>query len=246
MRLNRFYTPRTNLRDGSSLKLEDSDINHIRKVLRLSKGDEIIVFNGEKEYLAELGIVSREVVMANIVKQLREADFSEGAKVEITLFQGLLRVGKIDDILEKTIELGVDYVVPIECEFSQMKKDTAIQKISRWNKILVSASKQSERIRLPDLIEPMTFEESLTHLGEFDEVYFFTTENSKELKKLTKNSDKKLNKIACFIGPEGGFSPREHELAIQNKLEFYTLNNSVLRAETAAIFAVGILNFLYN
>jgi 16S rRNA (uracil1498-N3)-methyltransferase len=228
------------------LKLEDSDINHVRKVLRLSKGDEIIVFNGEKEYLAKLGIVSREVIMANIIKQLREEDFSKGSKVEITLFQGLLRAGKLDDILEKTTELGVDNIVPIECEFSQMKLDVAFKKISRWNKILVSASEQSERIRLPDLIEPMKFEESLTHLVEFDEVYFFTTDNSNELRNLVVKKNKEISKIACFIGPEGGFSPREHELAKNHKLEFYTLNKSILRAETAAIFSVGVLNFLYN
>lgn len=246
MRLNRFYTERTNIREGSSIKLSDSDIKHIRKVLRLSKGDEIVIFNGEKEFSAKLDIVSNSVIMATIGKQLREEDFSEGSKVEITLFQGLLRSGKLDDILERTTELGIDYVVPIECEFSQMKLDSAKLKIERWNKIIIAASKQSERIRLPDLVEPMTFKESIDHLKEFDKVYFFTTDKSETQLQLTTDIDKSHKKIAYFIGPEGGFSPSEHKLVKASGIEFYTLNSTVLRSETAAIFGAGILNFLYN
>jgi len=246
MRLNRFYTERINIREGSSVKLPDSDNAHIRKVLRLKKGDEIIVFNGEKEFLGELTLVSIDAVMVKLKKLLKEEDFSIDAKVEITLFQGLLRAGKFDDILEKTTELGIDYIVPIECEFSQSKVINAQGKIERWNKILIAASKQSERVRLPDLIEPMTFRESVEHLKEFDIVYFFTTSKKEKIKQLPKKIDKSVRKVAYFIGPEGGFSPKEHKLAKENSLEFYSIGKTVLRSETASIVVAGLLEFLYN
>lgn len=247
MRLNRFYTNRTNIRPGSSVKLEDSDIKHIRKVLRLTKHDEIIIFNGEKEFLASLDIVSNDVIMATLNKQLREEDFSEGIKVEITLFQGLLKAGKFDDILEKTTELGIDYIVPVECEFSQSKIENAINKIVRWNKIIIAASKQSERIRVPDLIEPMLFRDALEYLKEFDKVYFFSTkQEGMNAVKFIEQTSKKINKVAFLIGPEGGFSPKEHLLAIEAGLDFYTMGNTILKSETAAIFGAGLLHFLYN
>lgn len=245
MRLNRFYTERTNIREGSSVKLPDSDINHIRKVLRLKKGDEIIVFNGEKEFLAELNIVGSEFVTVRLKQQLRAEDFSDESKVEITLFQGLLRAGKFDDILEKVTELGVDFIVPIQCEFSQSKVENAVEKIERWNKILIAASKQTERIRIPELIQPMTFKESLEHVKEFDVVYFFTTKQD-TINKLKKSDKPNIKKVGFFIGPEGGFSPTEHKLAKESGLEFYSMSNTILRSETAAIFGTGILNFLYN
>ena len=245
MRLNRFYTERINLRVGSSIKLNDSDIQHIRKVLRLKKGDEIIIFNGEKEFLAELKLVGSEVIMAEITKKLKEEDFSDKNKVEITLFQGLLRAGKFDIILEKTTELGIDYIVPIECEFSQSKIIHAKDKIERWNKILISASKQSERIRLPSLIEPMSFKESLNYLKEYDIVYFFTTKKQ-DIKEINISPDPKIKKVAYFIGPEGGFSPAEEKMIADLGFQSYFLSKTILRSETAAIFGAGLLNFLYN
>jgi 16S rRNA (uracil1498-N3)-methyltransferase len=246
MRLNRFYTERTNVRLGSSVKLPDFDINHIRKVLRLKKGDKIIIFNGEKEYLAELRIVGSEVITAILTEELRSEDFSSEAKVEITLFQGLLRAGKFDDILEKTTELGIDYVVPVECEFSQSKVENANAKIERWNKVIIAASKQSERVRVPDLIQPMYFTDALEHLKEFDKVYFFSTAKNLEILNVDMQVDKLHRKVAYLIGPEGGFSPTENKLAQEHNLQFYTMGKTILRSETAAIFGAGLLNYLYN
>lgn len=239
MRINRFYTEREKLRVGSSVKLPDFEVAHIRKVLRLKKGALVHLFNNEKEYIAKLDLVTNDVVMATIEKEIRS---HETKAVELTLFLALLKAGKFDDILEKATELGVDKIVPIECEFSQSKIEHARQKIDRWNKILISASKQSHRIKIPDLVEPITFSDSLGYLSEFDLVYLFTTEEG--AKKIDYVEGTK--KLAYFIGPEGGFSKNEVDKMELAGVTKASLNTNILRSETAAIYSTGLLSYLYN
>jgi len=268
MRLNRFFTERTNLTLNSSVKLEDSDIRHIRNVLRLKKGDEIILFNGEKEYLAELTIVGREFVTAKIRKILKVEDFSPEAGVEITLFQSLLRSNNFDLVVEKATELGVEAIVPIENEFSQVKVDVAERRMERWNKIVIAALKQSQRIKVPEIYQPMTFQDSLELRDKFDLVFLFTiprdnideSKNTVDLKTfINKNVEEYANnsttednkvskpqKVAFYIGPEGGFSPNEHKLGKAANLTFVSFGTTILRCETAAISLLAILKYIFS
>jgi 16S rRNA (uracil1498-N3)-methyltransferase len=250
MRLSRFYSERENLTIGSSVKLPDSEISHIRKALRLVKGDKIILFNGEKEFLAELTIVSKDIVKAKILELLRKADFSEEGGIEITLFQGLLRAGKMDLILKKTTELGISSIVPVECEYSQSKADKLIYKVDRWNKITIAASKQSGRIKIPEVKVPVLFQDVIAQANNFDIFYLFTIPNSKQskgivVKKLQKEPLSDIHNIAYFIGPEGGFSPNEYKLAKDAGMEICSFTDSVLTSENAAISALAILKFIY-
>lgn len=251
MRLNRFYTERKNLRIGSSVKLPDSDIQQIRKVLRLSKGDNVVVFNGEKEYLAQLTLIKRDVVLVKLTELLSET-FEDVDRVTFTLFQGLLRAGKFDTIIEKTTELGIDRIVPIECDFSQSKLEVVERKLERWNKLAVTASKQSERVTLPVVEQGYLFKDLKLILKKFDRVYFFTIPRKKiteslEVKSLSKiKANSKSKKIAFLIGPEGGFSPREHEWAKEWKLDFVYFDSPVLRSETASIAMTALLKLIYT
>jgi len=251
MRLNRFFTERKNLRIGSSVKLPDSDITHIRKVLRLKKGDKVLVFNGEKEYLAILTLVTKEVVLVKLEELLKET-IDESDELKFTLFQGLLKAGKFDTIIEKTTELGITSIVPVECDFSQSKVDVVERKLERWNKLALSAAKQSERINVPTIESGILFKELGAELKNYDRVYFFTIPRKKipeslEVKSLTKiKANSKSKRIAIIIGPEGGFSPREHEWAKEWKFEFVHFDAPVLRAETAAIVITGLMYFIYS
>jgi len=255
MRLNRFYTARTNLRIGSSVKLEDSDIKHIRKVLRLGKKDNIILFNGEKEFVAELKIVGAELITAKIIELRKEEDFSNENKVELTIFQCLLRSGKFDFIIEKTTELNIDNIVPVESNFSQTKLDIAKKKTERWNKVAIAAAKQCERITIPNISLPIEFKEISHILKDFDKIYFFTIPRAninislktlKLQKALINKGNTLIKKVAFLIGPEGGFSPGEHILANEWGLDFVTFGETILRSETAAISVTSILQFIYN
>ena len=260
MRLNRFYTERTNLTLNSSVKLQDSDIRHIRNVLRLKKGDEVVLFNGEKEYLAELKIVGREFITAKIKKILKVEDFSEEAGVEITLFQSLIKVANIDLIVEKTTEIGVDAIVPIESDFSQVKLDYVQKKPERWSKISIVAAKQSGRVKIPEIFQPTTFIDSLELAEKFDTVFFFTfpkesieeSLEASDLKEYTAKAGENPKKVAVqpsrvafYIGPEGGFSPAEHKLAKEAGFKFVKFGNNILRSETASIALLSVLKYIY-
>jgi len=251
MRLNRFFTERKNLRIGSSVKLPDSDIQQIKKVLRLTKGDKVIVFNGEKEYSATLTLVKRDVVLVKLEVLLQETPIDSN-EIRFTLFQGLLRAGKFDTIIEKTTELGISTIVPVECDFSQSKVEVVERKLERWNKLAVSAAKQSERMNVPVVENGVLYKNLKEILKTYDRVYFFTIprkkiEESLDVKSLTKvKANSKSKNIAFLVGPEGGFSPREHEWAKSWKLEFVHYEAPVLRAETASIVLTGLLKFIYS
>jgi 16S rRNA (uracil1498-N3)-methyltransferase len=243
MRLNRFFTERKHIAIGSSIKLQESDTAHIKKVLRLTSGDEIILFNGEREYLAELTLVTKEFVTAEVKKILRSS--AEETSIGITLFQGLLKGGMFDLVVEKSVELGISQIIPVECEYSQMKLDVAEHKFERWNKISLSAAKQSERLTIPEVSSPIRLSDiDIDVIEQFDQVFLFTLDKGKVS---TSQLPLKLEgkRIAYIIGPEGGFSPSEHEYLIETLgLTPYSLGTTILRAETASIVAGGILRFL--
>jgi len=250
MRLTRFYTERQNLRLNGSVKLPDSDIGHIRKVLRLESGDKVIVFNGVEEYLAELSLVTRGFVTVKLIELLKSEKMQKKEK-ELSIFQGLLRAGKFDLIIEKLTEIGVDNIIPVECEYSQTKKEIAAAKLSRWGKVALAAAKQSERLSLPEVLEPIEFSDILKVKDDFDKILLFTLPRknipeSLESVELTAELLKGVKKIAVLIGPEGGFSPREHKVAKDNGFTLVKVSEGVLRSETAAIVFSGIVKFLMS
>lgn len=250
MNLRRFYTERLNLRVGSSVKLPDSEIPHIRNSLRMEVGDEIILFNGEKEFKATLYKVSREVVMAKISAELGSEASGSTAGAEITLFQAIIKIPQFELIVEKTTELGVHEIVPVAAEFSQIKHNFFLGKVPRLEKIVLSACKQSERISIPKIGEIHSFEQMLGRLNEFDLFMFATIARGslsnyadvlKPIKEVVANVSKG-SKIAIAIGPEGGFSPTEHKKFTEHqssKAQMVAITPTILRAETAAITAVG-------
>lgn len=259
MRLNRFYTERRNITIGSSVKLEADQAQHIRKTLRLNPGDKIVIFNGIKEYLAELKNVRNDFARVKILKVLKEAKSKRDGIVEITLFMSLIRPKNFELVIEKCTELGVDDIVPMNTEYSQIGKERIVNKIERWEKIIIETCKQSERIKIPKLHEPIDFADFKEIQSQFDKVYLFSLPTTQEVrltgnksmqnietKRVTKDVERGIKKVAYLIGPEGGFSPFEHQAAKELDLNFYTLGSTILKAETAAISALSILNFVYE
>lgn len=247
MRLSRFYTERQNITINSSVKLNDSDNTHIRKVLRLQPGDEILLFNGEKEYLAELKVVSREVITAKVKGVQRQEDFSKESLVELVLFQSLPKAGKIELIIEKTVELGVDAIVPMQTEYSQNDRQKAEMKQDRWNRVALAAAKQCERITVPEVYSPIDFFDIKDLVDEFDLLIMFTllgdAPQKVNLNKLISSTKFSKNKVGFLIGPEGGFSPAEEVLATELGIHKLQVFPNVLRTETAAIALAAVVKY---
>lgn len=218
-----------------TVRIEGQDVNHIKNVLRMKIGEELSVSNGMdgKEYRCGIVAMDEECITCEL-RFIKE----DGVELpsEVYLFQGLPKADKMELIIQKAVELGVYAVVPVSTKRCVVKLDDkkAKQKIARWQGIAEAAAKQSKRRIVPEVKDVMSFKEALKFVKDF-EVKLIPYELAEEMGK-TKEIICALRpgqKIAIFIGPEGGFEEAEVEAAMENGVEPITLGKRILRTETA-------------
>lgn len=235
--MNRFFT-RERTTEGFVIRSQE-DIKHIRKVLRLKAGDRIEVCDHEKEYLCEI-VESDEGVACRI---LEEKTVRRESGLRLTLFQGLPKLDKMEWIIQKTTELGVDRIVPVNTRRSIMKvkKD---QKIERWQKVALSAAQQSKRMRIPVIDEPVEIGKLMQRYGEDLDVLLvpYEEESGRGLKaQLARWAG--AERIGILIGPEGGLDPSDLDAVASEKTEVVSLGQRILRTETAAMTTVAVVQY---
>ncbi|MBQ9737040.1 MAG: 16S rRNA (uracil(1498)-N(3))-methyltransferase [Clostridia bacterium] len=243
--MRRFFTEAHNIKENIAEIFEDS--RHIQKVLRMSTGDEILIFDGTGfEYKAKLIEIEKNFCRAEITeKNISPAE----PIVEIVLFQALPKSGKMELIIQKAVELGVAKVVPVVTERCVVKisdKKSAEEKVSRWNKISVEAAKQCGRGKIPIVEFPITFNDAIEKLSKTDLSIMPYEELGHNGKKGLKNLLQE-NKDACLIGilvgPEGGFSSKEAEFAVSKGINTIGLGKRILRTETVASAVIPVIMF---
>lgn len=226
------------------------DVNHIRNVLRMKPGEQILLSDGKgTNLLCELTEVSAERVTARI---LPETVTDTELPVTVTLFQGLTKGDKMETIVQKCVELGVYEVVPVEMARCVVKLDAKKEeaKRKRWQAISESAAKQSKRMIVPQVGGMMKLKTAIAAAREYD-LALIPYEDSESLSgaggmALTREligSLKPGQRVAVFIGPEGGFSDEEIALALENGLRPVTLGKRILRTETAGLFVLAAIGF---
>ncbi|NLM05280.1 MAG: 16S rRNA (uracil(1498)-N(3))-methyltransferase, partial [Clostridiales bacterium] len=155
--MNRFFVlPSAIDLEGKEIIIDNEDVKHISKVLRLSTGDLVEISDGEKyEYIAEIKDISKENVLLSIVD--KKPFFTE-PQMEINLYQSVPKGSKMEFVIQKTTELGINSIIPVLTERTivQFKNDKD-KKVERWKKIAEEASKQSKRGIIPQIINPMSF-----------------------------------------------------------------------------------------
>jgi len=221
----------------SAISIEGSAANHIGRVLRLKAGDEITLFNGTGgEYSAILTAIERQIVRADVSEfNPRESE----SPLQITLAQGISRGERMDYTLQKSVELGVNRIIPLITERCGVKLDDkrAAKRLQHWQGILISACEQCGRNRVPEIL-PIT---SLSHwLGETHAealqlvLHHRATHTLRQLKQPT-------GAISLLIGPEGGLSENEIDNATQNGFQGIQFGPRILRTETASVAALAAL-----
>lgn len=218
---------------GNEAVLTGEDVQHIAKVLRLRAGDEVTLCDGAKtEYTARIDSVEKERITLCILETA--ASKTESA-VEITLYQGLPKAGKLETIIQKCVELGIGKVIPFDAERSVVKlseKDFA-KKQSRYQRVAYEAAKQSRRGIIPEVggLVKLAKED----FSGFDLILLaYEEERGTTLKKaLRAKMDAK--RIALIVGPEGGFAPEEADMLIQRGAVSVSLGPRILRTETAGM-----------
>jgi 16S rRNA (uracil1498-N3)-methyltransferase len=224
-------------KDGSFV-LEGAEARHLIRVLRAREGGQIRLFNGKgRAYMAEITGVNRDSLEGKIVSELplREKN------ALLRLYASQIKIDRFEVLLEKATETGADELIPLVTERTIIKGSPGAHKIARWRNIIISAAKQSCREVIPGLLEPVDFGEALDGLRKEDiNLIAHPGDNNKGLLEVLKTAGN-AGTINLFIGPEGGFSPRELGLAKERGLTQFSLGNSTLRTETAAIVACGLI-----
>ena len=230
---------------GDRIVITGEDVNHIKNVLRMKIGEEIAVSNGVdgREYRCEVAqLLSDEVVCK--LRFIKENDVELPAQVY--LFQGLPKADKMELIIQKAVELGVYSVIPVATRRSIVKLDDkkAAAKQNRWQGIAEAAAKQSKRKIIPKIEKVMSFAEALEMAKEL-EVRLIPYELAEDMSH-TKEIIERIRegqKIAIFIGPEGGFDETEIAMASEVGVEPITLGKRILRTETAGMTVLAWLMY---
>ena len=227
------------------IHITGSDVNHIKNVLRMRQGETILISAGDNlEYTCLVSEMEAEEVIADI-SYVQEVGMELPSK--IYLFQGLPKSDKMEMIIQKAVELGVYEVIPVSTARAVVKLDAKKEasKQKRWQTIAESAAKQSKRMVIPEIHSVMKFSEAVNYAEELDIRFipYELAENMAHTKKLFEQIEPGQS-IGIFIGPEGGFTPEEIELAMNQQVQPITLGKRILRTETAGMTVLSILMFL--
>lgn len=233
--------------EGDLLRITGPEVNHIRNVMRLKPGEEISVSLGEdgREYRYGIEAYEAEAVLCRLrfVKE-REVELP----VRVLLFQGLPKSDKMDLIVQKAVELGVAEIIPVSMERCVVKLDDgkAEKKIKRWQTIAESAASQSRRGILPQVRMPMTMREAITYAEQETQLRVIPYELQEDdgSTKEYLESIQPGQSISIFIGPEGGFTKEEVELAKAAGIRPISLGNRILRTETAGLAMLAWLIYI--
>lgn len=226
------------------IHITGTDVNHIVNVLRMRRGEELWISDGEKkEYHCTVEAAGEEEVLLHIL-YAQEPDYELPNR--IYLFQGLPKADKMELIIQKAVELGAYEIVPVETKRCVVRLDgkKAEKKTARWQQIAESAAKQSKRMLVPRIHSVMSFKEALNYAEKLDillipyELAGGMAETKEILKKLQRGQS-----IGIFIGPEGGFEEEEVEAAVSKGASSITLGRRILRTETAGLAILSILMF---
>lgn len=232
---------------NDTIYIKDKDVIHIKKVLRKNIEDEITICNEDtkQDYLCKITNIEENEITCKILKEL---ETNVESNIEVSIFQGLPKADKMELIIQKSVELGVHDITPIEmkrCVVKLQGKDKT-KKIERWQKISEVAAKQCGRNYIPKINNIENLKEISEKIKDYDVVlvaYEEEKENTlkNELELLKKDNDN--IKIAVVIGPEGGIDKEEIEVLKRNGAKIITLGKRILRTETVALNVLSIIMY---
>jgi len=238
--MSKFFVDYHDVKDSTIRITDAEDRKHLVKVLRLGVGDTISISDTVQfEYTAEITAVEKDYIETTILDKQK---FAREPELKITLFQGVPKQGKMETIIQKTVELGVYSIVPVFTDRSVViDHGNFHKKIERWQKVADEAVKQCKRGIIPQIQREMQFQDMLNDLVKYDLILFpYENEDNYTIKDCLRKITKKLQKTAVIIGPEGGFSDKEAEALVKVGAQSVSLGKTILRTETAGMAAIAM------
>jgi 16S rRNA (uracil1498-N3)-methyltransferase len=239
---HRFFVPSEKIESSLAL-LEGDEAYHLRRVLRLTPGDEVSIFDGTgREFRALVDQFSSHTVTLNITEQLSD---ERESPLSITLVQGLIKGERFDLLIQKATELGLTVLQPVATRYTDVKlsEERAEKRLERWRRIVLEATKQSGRRRLMRVLPPIDWKDFVEHAAH--PVIFFSERGGQSLNQIAAKLGSPSS-ITAVVGSEGGWSDQELASAESAGFHLATLGPRILRAETAGITAVVLLQYLFG
>jgi 16S rRNA (uracil1498-N3)-methyltransferase len=222
------------LTPNTSLELDPQASHHLARVLRVAVGDKLVLFNGQDgEYSATIESITKKSVIVTLA-EFTPRDVE--SPIHLWLAQGIARGEKMDFIIQKAVELGVQKIFPLQTERVnvQLKGDREAKRIQHWESVVISACEQSGRNRVPEIMPAQSLINFLEDI-KADHAFVLSPhvkQNADEM------NIKPAESVILLIGPEGGLSDLEVNMAIQKGYKPLRLGPRVLRTETATIAAL--------
>ncbi|MGB3654961.1 MAG: 16S rRNA (uracil(1498)-N(3))-methyltransferase [Rivularia sp. (in: cyanobacteria)] len=212
--------------------------HYLYRVLRLQKGDKFIAMDGMgKWWLSQLSNATAQI--------LQELIIQTELPIDVTLMVALPKGSGFDEIVRCCTELGVNCIAPVISDRTLLKPSS--QKLERWRKIATEAAEQSERTKVPQILEPVDFNKSILSFTNFAKYICVARGDSPHLleclrlsAEITDSSDSK--NVIIATGAEGGWTQKEVETALQNGFKPVSLGRRILRAVTAPIVAMSLIS----
>lgn len=220
------------------IEIQDKGIIHkVRNVLRLGDDRELRVFDGRgREYIYKIERTEKRRIFIKKIQLIKE---SCPSKKRVILGFPLLREERIDFILQKATELGVSEFIPFTCQRS-IKLKYLSGKLKRWYKIIIEASRQSQRLWIPIIRDIVNLDTVVT--SDYSQKFVASINGESPEDMLSSGFRENL----VIVGPEGDFSPAEYIELKENNFKFIKLSSNILRVETAAVFTVGLMNYFFS
>lgn len=245
--MSKFFVE-SNKINNNKIVIDTDDVNHIKNVLRKNIGDNIIICDYERKqnYECKIEEIEKKYIICEIISQIESKSESN---IQIDVFQGLPKADKMELIIQKGTELGVNSFVPVKFKRSIVKieEKDILKKINRWQKIAEVAAKQSGRDMIPLVKNVENIKNICQLFKNYDIVLVaYEDEQKNSLNKILKELEKRTNKlinIAIVIGPEGGIDESEIEQFKDAGANIITLGKRILRTETVCLAMVAIINY---
>ena len=222
----------SNIKENNSFILNEDDLYHIKKVMRMTDGELLEVVFESNLYICKLK--DRVAVIDKMVEN------ENNKKIKYVLVLPILQEQKMSFVLQKATELGVDEIIPIYTERSKVKvEEKEDKKLLRWTRICKEASEQAKRLDIPKI-------NNIINIKDIDidglKIVCSTKEKSNNLKKVLKNN-LNCDKIVISIGPEGGLTDKEEQLFVDQGFIPVSLGDNIMRVETVPIYMLSVLNY---
>ena len=245
--MSRFFVEDRNIREDKIVIDDPRDVRHMVKALRMKPGEMVDVSDSrEWEYKGRILSLAADAVMVKILDRRR---FAKEPKLRVTLYQGIPKQGKMESVIQKSVELGVSAVVPVFTARTIAEERAGFaKKTARWRRVAEEAVKQCGRGVIPPVDEAIGFAEAIRRFASADDGYEvvlfpYEAEEERSVKQVLREFPAAPRTAAVIIGPEGGFSEEEAAALKNAGCESVSLGKTILRTETAGPAALAMMMY---